>query len=124
MRKDERDPEAHQAALRVAQLHTQGERIIAEALYNATDQMTRITQHLGTKGEKIEALKHHGLYMGIGDAFMKRVVPKAASMTEELMAMHRQFGNDFPEREAKMLTDFWLAKVFIEIGKGTANHED
>lgn len=120
---DEDERTAREAAARLNGLHVDGQKIIAQALYDATDQMTRLTKNLNTKGQKIAALEHHGLYIGIGDAFMDRVAPKAASMTEELMERHRQAGSNFPEREAQMLTDIWLSKVFIEIGKGIANHK-
>lgn len=118
------DPVAALAAAEVTRLHISGGAIVLMAASTATDQMVRIVTKLDTQGKKIAALKHHGLYMGIGEEFMNIIVPMANTMADDLLATHRTKGSKLPEREAKMLADIWLAKVFIEISKGISRHED
>ena len=112
------DKEAVAAALEVSAISIDGRKITHQACYDATAQMAKLVAHFGSKQSKIEALKHHALYMGAGQSFLKTVVPLAESMARELQELHESVD----EGEANILTSIWLAKVFIELQKGLAEY--
>ncbi len=125
MRKDnhEIDDEAARAALDIHILEKQGERITMVAAAQASDQMAKLTGKLNTKGRKIEALRAHALYMGIGSAFMKEIAPLMKVMAQELIDEHKKKGLEFSKDEADILADLWLAKIFMQIDKGIDEYE-
>jgi hypothetical protein len=119
------DAEAHEAAAKIAKAQTLGQKITRDATLAATDQMVKLMAgKFRTKEQKIATLEHHAFHMGIGKEFMGATLELAQSMTKDLVKMHREHGSDFTEEGAQVLTDLWLAKVFMEIEKGIKNHED
>lgn len=118
-----KDKESAEAALNIHTLKSKGERISRDAVLEATSQMIKLVGNLDTRGKKAAALEHHALHMGVGTQFMETIVPMADRMTQDLIDLHERKGAEISDSEARILTGFWLAKVFIEIQKGIKKHE-
>lgn len=110
MKKD--DPEAYEGAKESQRLTIQGRTITKEAALDAAKQMQKMVGNMGSKTGKIEALKHHSLYMGIGTEFMEIVMPIISSMVDDFEKM------DMDKEEAMIMRKFYIAKVFMNIEKG------
>lgn len=108
---DEQDQMVHQAAAECSVSETQGKKIARRAAAEAALQMTKMIPNLKSPEAKIEALRHHSLHMGIGIEFIKTIAPKGESMEQELLDI------GVSKNEAGVLSEIWMAKVFIQLGK-------
>lgn len=118
MRKDSaKDKAAMDAAKAVAAVKNEGDEIVNQATIKATDDMAKMMRHFKTPSARLEAIKAHAFHMGIGTQFMALVVPHADEMKDDLTKLTGSEG------EARVLTGMWLAKIFMEIEKGVANHD-
>ena len=105
------DKQAREASREVNDMIERGRKITHDAAIKATDEMARAVAKLKDKDSKIEALKYHGLHMGISQEFMNKIAPKAEAMVDEI----NEIAGD--DTQGDILTAMWLAKIFMNIEK-------
>lgn len=111
------DPVAYAAAKEIKLLTNAGELIATEAAKKASKQMAKLMQNMDKQEGRIEALKHHGLYLGIGAQFMETVAPLVNNMIKDFKEMGME------ENQARVSTELFLAKVFMYIEDGVKKHD-
>lgn len=111
-----RDEIAWQAAEEISAVANKGEDIVRDATKRAFEKMPEMLRYFDTKGGKIEALRAHGIYMGVAAQLANNTLPKAAQMKKDLTEIAG-------EKTAEIMTDLWLAKIVRDIVKGVKEYE-
>jgi hypothetical protein len=92
-----------------------GQELALRAGREASLQMAKLTQHIGTKEARVEALRAHAVYIGLGLGFMSHLVPLIEGMVNDLKERGIEDG------EAQVIRSIFIGKVFKVIEQELEN---
>ena len=107
-----RDEKTYQEAKDVAKLQGKGREIADKAFNDAVISMRKIVDKTRSKEARVEALRAHALYMGIGVEFMGEIVPRLNSFLDGAIEIA---SDELDKNEARILSSIFVAKVLKNI---------